>query len=348
MTKRRNFVYLGVLLAAALFAFGCGGNDGGLSSEDMARIDAAEMTAAEAKTALAALQAQIDADTADTTDPAAPDADTSDLAAQIAELEALLAKLTAKPPTIPETLSGEKSKLTVADIAAASKKVAGQLNKLYDHDGDKSLVNLGELVDPAPGNGNNVTPTPDKDAVTRNVTHASQLDLDDDGDSEFLKHTFTGTGTEVDLSSMGDVDTLTLGRLLKVDGVELMSFSVKETDKINTVGTTGPASSQLIMGETTHMTTTTLGADGSKMAITTNDGSGVVTSSETTVYQGGNKIVENASGGAVVTLANGKVTTYVVSTNPAGTWTATTTTPALEARVLPSAGPCDGQERLRG
>ena len=46
MTKRRNFVYLGVLLAAALFAFGCGGDNDGLSSEDMARIDAAEMTAA--------------------------------------------------------------------------------------------------------------------------------------------------------------------------------------------------------------------------------------------------------------------------------------------------------------
>ena len=95
MTKKRNFMYLGVLLAAALFAFGCGGNDGGLSSEDMARIDAAEMTAEEAKAALAVLQTEMDADT---TDPA-PDADTdtSDLADQIAVLEDLVADLTAEP-----------------------------------------------------------------------------------------------------------------------------------------------------------------------------------------------------------------------------------------------------------
>ena len=93
MTKRRNFMYLGVLLAAALFAFGCGGNDGGLSSEDMARIDAAEMTAEEAKAALAVLQTEMDADT---TDPA-PDADTSDLEDRIAVLADLLAKLTAEP-----------------------------------------------------------------------------------------------------------------------------------------------------------------------------------------------------------------------------------------------------------
>ena len=144
MTKRRNFTYLGVLLAATLFAFGCGGNDGGLSSEDMARIDAAEMTAEEAKTALAALQAEIDADT---TDPAAPDADadTSDLAAQIAELEALLAKLTAVPATIPEILGGKKSTLSAADLAVASTKIAGELKGLYDHDADESLVNLPEL-----------------------------------------------------------------------------------------------------------------------------------------------------------------------------------------------------------
>ena len=229
MTKRRNFVYLGVLLAAALFAFGCGGDDGGLSSEDMARIDAAEMTAEQAKTALAALQAQIDTDT---TDPAPDtDADTSDLAAQIAELEALLAKLTAVPATIPETLGGKKSTLSAADLAVASKKLAGELKGLHDHDADESLVNLMELT-PDTAAADLV----DDDARTRNVTHASQLK---EGTKEyFLRHTFKGTGTKVDLSSPGDLDSLTLGKLLTVDGVDLMSVSFKETDKVTVVSGT--------------------------------------------------------------------------------------------------------------
>ena len=62
------------------------------------------------------------------------------------------------------------------------------------------------------------------------MSHASQLK---EGTKEyFLRHTFTGTGTKVDLSSMGDVDSLTLGKLLTVDGVDLMSVSLKETDKV--------------------------------------------------------------------------------------------------------------------
>ena len=218
MTKRRSFMYLGVLLAAALFAFGCGGNDGGLSSEDMARIDAAEMTAEEAKAALAVLQA--DMDEADT-DPA-PEADTSDLADQIAVLEDLVADLTAEPQTIPEILGGKKSTLSAADLAVASKKLAGELKGLYDHDGDKSLVNLPvELTEPAPPVVDGVI----KDTRTRDVSHASQLK---EGTKYFLRHTFAGTGTKVDLSSQGDLDSLKLGKLLTVDGVDLMSVSIKE------------------------------------------------------------------------------------------------------------------------
>ena len=234
MIKRRNFTYLGVLLAATLFAFGCGGNDGGLSSEDMARIDAAEMTAAQATAALAVLQADIDAaDAAPDTDT---DTDTSDLAAQIAELEALLAKLTAVPATIPEILGGEKSTLSAADLAVASTKIAGELNALYDDDGDESLVNLPELTpDTAP------TDLVDDDARTRDVSLASVLQesTEERGTEKyFLRHTFKGTGTKVDLSSPGDIDSLKLGKLLTVDGVDLMSVSLKETDKVTKVSGT--------------------------------------------------------------------------------------------------------------
>ena len=351
MTKRRSFMYLGVLLAAALFAFGCGGNDGGLSSEDMARIDAAEMTAEEAKAALAVLQA--DMDEADT-DPA-PEADTSDLADQIAVLEDLVADLTAEPQTIPEILGGKKSTLSAADLAVASKKLAGELKGLYDHDGDKSLVNLPvELTEPAPPVVDGVI----KDTRTRDVSHASQLK---EGTKYFLRHTFAGTGTKVDLSSQGDLDSLKLGKLLTVDGVDLMSVSIKEKDKV-TVEAGEFANNAFTAGATvdSHTRTTTRGADGSMSVVIVVNNTGEMVFSETTTFAGGSKIVEynplvddlavtplmpNAPGAApttgndaaMVTLADGRTMTFDVGT-PATNYTdPVPTVPAVAGTPLPAA-----------
>ena len=117
--------------------------------------------------------------------------------------------------------------------------------------------------------------------------------------SQFLKNTFAGTGTKVDLSSMGDIDTLTLGRLLKVDGVELMSFSVKETDKVlvETEATTGAedietATNRCFLTTGSTMTTTTLGKDGSSSEVIVDDITGKATRTTITTFVGGTKIVE--------------------------------------------------------
>ena len=62
------------------------------------------------------------------------------------------------------------------------------------------------------------------------MSHASQLK---EGTKEyFLRHTFASSGTKVDLSSPGDLDGLKLGKLLTVDGVNLMSVDLAETDKV--------------------------------------------------------------------------------------------------------------------
>ena len=82
MTKRNNWMYVGAVLAIALFTFGCGGDDNGLSSEDMARIAAIEDAAA---------MAQEDADAAETAAAAAAaeaEQATMDAAAAAAAAEA--------------------------------------------------------------------------------------------------------------------------------------------------------------------------------------------------------------------------------------------------------------------
>ena len=49
MTRRNWLVFAAMLIAASALALsGCGGDDGGLSAEDMARLDAAEAAAAAA------------------------------------------------------------------------------------------------------------------------------------------------------------------------------------------------------------------------------------------------------------------------------------------------------------
>ena len=60
MTKRNLLMYVGAVLAIALFTFGCGGDDDGLSAEDMARIASAEQTAADALAAVEAAAADDD------------------------------------------------------------------------------------------------------------------------------------------------------------------------------------------------------------------------------------------------------------------------------------------------
>ena len=60
MTKRNLWMYVGAVLAIALFTFGCGGGDGGTSAEDMARISDLE-TASNADAArIEMLQGQIE------------------------------------------------------------------------------------------------------------------------------------------------------------------------------------------------------------------------------------------------------------------------------------------------
>ena len=335
MTKQNLWMYVGAVLAIALFTFGCGGGDDGLSAEDMARISAAEMAAmmaqeeaaeaaadaAEAEErAIAAEEAADDAveaadeavDAAEAIEaPAAPVVDTSALDAAIKDAEDALADLTADPPTIPEKLGGEKSTASAADLAAASTKIAGEMNELYDHDivinrnslgvaisttqGDKSLVNLPKLGTPR--------------ALTRDVSHASQIMESADDDGNFLTHAF-GTGTEVDLTSPGDVATLKLGNLLKVDGVTLMSVSMKETDKVMDPeeGMYDPSTEAFDATGTGHTRTTTLRADGS-MSIVIKDNTDSAVFEETTTYAGGSKIVEYDEALAA----------QIPTTNPAGT-----------------------------
>ena len=62
MTKRNLLMYVSAVLAIALFTFGCGGDDDGLSAEDMARIQAIEDRAAAAE--MAAEEADMKADAA--------------------------------------------------------------------------------------------------------------------------------------------------------------------------------------------------------------------------------------------------------------------------------------------
>ena len=77
MTKRNNWMYVGAVLAIALFTFGCGGDDNGLSASDMTQLDDATMATAAANAEIATLQAEIEASS---------DPDTSELDALIAEL----------------------------------------------------------------------------------------------------------------------------------------------------------------------------------------------------------------------------------------------------------------------
>ena len=167
------------------------------------------------------------------------------------------------------------------------------------------------------------------------MSHASQLK---EGTKEyFLRHTFAGTGTKVDLSSPGDLDGLKLGKLLTVDGVDLMSVSLKETDKV-----LPPATGMVTLGTgdwtagvtptDTDTETTTLRADGSMTVERKDTETGRVIWTRETTYAGGNKIEEYnglveannenlitaapAAGnrGAVITLADGRTMTFDVGT----------------------------------
>ena len=321
---RRNWMGFAAMLVAGLFLAGCGGDDNGLSSEDMARLSAAEsaaMTAqaeaeaaqAEAEAAheeaeaaeMAAAAAQAEAEQAKADAAAAqaeaekevviPEPDTSAIDAALEALEATVAELAATPATPVEILGGAKGTGSAADLSVAATKIAGQLNATYDHDmpkGDKSLVNLPDISGtPADADDNN--------NYTRNIAHASGAGImSADGTSKdkgFLRHSFAG-GPSVDLTSPGDIATLKLGNLLKVNGVDLKSFSVRETDKMMTTGTgmftalnatfaAGTAATDI------HTVTTTLGVDGSSSVIV-KDNTGDTVFRETIAYVGGSKVVE--------------------------------------------------------
>ena len=333
--KRNLWMCLGAVMVAALFTFGCGGDDnGGLSASDMARIDAAEANAAAAQTAaaeaeakakaaaeeLAALQTQLE--------EAEPEADTSDLDAAIALLTEQIAALTAKtadPMTPPEILGGAKSKLTVADVAALGTKIAGELNDAPASSAVVPDVNLPPRT-PVDRAGKLIS----KRERTSHVAAVMDYSNESNKAGTFLTHTFKGTETSVDLASMADVETLALKRLLKVDGVEIFGFTVKETDKMMTQDTGELGVVVVATGTITndHTTTTTLGADGSESIIVTDPATGLTKYSKTTTYVGGAKIEEynpvvNAAMtdigegvptdvGAVVTLSDGRTVTYAL------------------------------------
>ena len=146
------------------------------------------------------------------------------------------------------------------------------------------------------------------DARTGPVTYASQLDLDSDDESQFLKDAKTG----IDLSSPGDLATLKLDNLLTVDGVTLQKVTVGETDKV--IVEKGPVTeAPTLVANLTR--TTTRGADGSTMVVTKNDITGATTERMYTRFMNGTQIVEtgfaSADGGmAVITRADGRTVTY--------------------------------------
>ena len=346
--KRITFARLVVLMlaVAGLALQGCGGDDnGGLSAADMARIDAAEADAAAAKADAAAAKAEADAAKA-AAEAEDPDADTSDLDAQIAALQKAidaLTKKTADPATPLAILGGTKSTASANDRAALATKIAGQLNATYDHDGDEGMVELAEL----PGDAPVATEPVQDDVMTRDRSHASNpADPDNDDmtkimsgdgtsmDGGFLKHSFTG-GPTVDLTSPGDIETLSLKNLLEVDGVDLKSFSLKETDKVmvepgpvaavDADPAAGVAAVALLAAGDTR--TTTLGADGSMMVVTTDGGTKAVSARVITTFAGGNKIVETptaegdsaANAQAMITLADGRRATWRADMDTGGT-----------------------------
>ena len=336
------------LFAVALLTLaGCGGDDG-LSSTDMARIEAAEAAAAaaaaeaeaadqaameaqaeaaaasaqaadaETEAAAAAAQAaeaekeaaaakadaaaaQADADAAEAAAAAAqaeaekeveiPEPDTSAVDDALAELETVRQELEdamADPKTPLEILGGTKSTASANDRAALAAKIAGQLNGMPAMATGASLVSLPDIsADDAASN-----------AQTRNtMTHATGAGdkiRSSDGtttDKGFLKHSFTG-GPTVDLTSPGDIESLRLTNLLKVNGVDLKSFSVKETDKVkvDSVGAFVPANAE-VPSTGTNTLTTVLKADGSS-SVVLKDPAGNTDFSESVTYVGGHKIIE--------------------------------------------------------
>ena len=92
MTRRNWLVFAAMLIAASALALtGCGGDDGGLSAEDMARIDTAEASAA------AAMAAQADAEADAAAAMAAQTAAEADaMAARAAEAAAVAAQMMAE------------------------------------------------------------------------------------------------------------------------------------------------------------------------------------------------------------------------------------------------------------
>ena len=322
-TRTRYALLTALLAIAALVLAGCGGDDGGLSTEEMARLAAAEEAAAMAQAAAAeaeaeAMTAHEEAEAAKMEAAAAhaeaeqaiadaaaaqaeaekeveiPEPDTSAIDDALAALEATVAELSATPMTPLEILGGTKSTASANDRNALATAIAKQLNMAYDHDGDKSMVNLPDIDGPGA--------TSNK-ALTRNVAHATAGDkiMSADGTSKdggFLKHTFTG-GPMVDLTSPGDIATLKLRNLLKVNGVDLKSFSVRETDKMwtrttNSAGLDRDATSNapIAVADATHTTKTTLRDDGSSFEVRVQDDTGRTTFSKMITFAGGSKIVE--------------------------------------------------------
>ena len=331
-----------LVMVGALALAGCGGgsDNGGLSPDNMADLAPAEPEPELPAMEPDELPEQVEAADpgADTPDPdgsqdqaeaADPEADTSDVDAAIAALQAQIDVLigrTRDAATALEILGGTEGVMSANDRAALAVKIAGELNDRYDHDGDGAIVNLPEIQEHHPGFHQELPP---QRIIkwTRDVPLASNLPVDgmtkimtDAGG--FLKHAFK-SGTEVDLTSPGDVETLKLRSLLEVDGVELMSFSLRETDKVlveagrltdtfdgstrirtfsNVPCPNAPSSAGCGNNTASATQITALGADGSKSVVATEDLGptaqpvneivGNTANSFTVTYVGSNRIVE--------------------------------------------------------
>ena len=299
MTRMRYGLLTVLLISVALMLAGCGGDDnGGLSAADMARIDAAEADAAAAHADAEALEEKLDELEAELA-AVDTDDDTSALDDAIAALQTQIAALTAKtadPETPLAILDGTKSTASANDRAALAKKIAGQLNGRYDNSDPKDM---------SPVNLPDIAATTGDQSLSRNVAHAvGGKIMSGDGtstDKGFLRHSFTG-GPTVDLTSPGDIETLKMGNLLMVNGVDLKSFSLKETDKVRMqTGGAFAAGNAVYSGTGTDTVTTTLGVDGSSHVVVKNS-VGTTQFSETITYGPGGSTIEynaNIDGGGI-------------------------------------------------
>ena len=140
---KRYLMFLGALLAVALFTFGCGGDDRGLFADDMARIDDMATVAQEAG---AAAEDTLEA-AAKAVETGRPEAGTGNLRDSVSYLADHMLELAAMPPTTPESLGGAAiTDMLKANIDALATELNGttyEPNHETDSTGDRVAEDAG-------------------------------------------------------------------------------------------------------------------------------------------------------------------------------------------------------------